>query len=361
MRPVQPTASRQPRLQSPHERVGFGGSSLILEEALKANLARLKQDVPEYQKDTRFEERIVLGLKDLQDFVNTSGRFKKYRPVNVIRSFTELTPRIQHLVVAFLLGMQPGELKALEKAKKLGPPEEGADMLLEYFTLEAIRDKIFTDKNIDHRTRLLDRGHAAQQDFQQVLGTVANALPSKVVDRFQALTQISDRKRAMYLLALVQFKFANFRQDAMLKQEKKVPILKDTRLRMLREAWELVEDQPVMHKIPIMLRALAYTYLKVLPTRWLRDPVVRFERHALQAQVQFEELMDLVYQKQAWRQELHYTYPKRSQSERKQLIKPFEALMEGYFLKNKACSNPNDTVRVSSDEVQNTKPLDVNL
>lgn len=244
-------------------------------------------------------------------------------------AYGKLSNRYQRLIQQWLHEVSPQEVSRFSKTKKYGYLEESADVLFEFYTLQAIRRGLVRPESIENWASDFVPGKRGQKKFFTIFKELKNAIPPEDVQAFQALTgQSSDRARDM--LALIWVKFALFRS-----QDENFNHMQQTRKRVMGEARELTEQLSKFS--PARMQLMAKTWLAGrkagYPQEYFRHSVMKFVQKRLGGNVQYDSLMQYVFIKQLGRQELDYEKPFFSYGERKKVLKPFELLHETILLK----------------------------
>ncbi len=245
---------------------------------------------------------------------------------------------------------------AYDECKSLGVLEEASDMMYELYAMQALRQGIFTPDDIARWVPAVQAqtdpvsGRAipnpARKPFFTVLGEITRTLSPAQVDAFQKITGMSE-KRSRTMLGLILMKFALFKS-----RHPELNPLQDACKGIESEARELAEHLPpdlTRNQTPLGL-AFEYigrpeqsqTELAHKPTDKMRDKLLDFINGHLKGAVSCDDMTQYIFIKHLGRQELDYDNPGLAYDVRKNMIKPYEMLLETYILR-KAGVKPEKT------------------
>ena len=321
-----------------------------------------KPDNPVANPSVHSSSILQQRLHSLQAFVVKSRLFEKYGQVNVVEAFDRLPDSLKKEVSVLLRQVDPmQDLMRPHLARRLGPAEEGPDALYEYYILRALRAGLIKPVKVAEWAKELKaiRDEKSDISYRKMYLKIANAPSKAEVEAFRDITGHDlDIRRAKHMLGLINFKFAICEsKKPTLLLPLKLSLWKETSRRLVGEARELIAPEPLRswQRLKMMTLGMLYATMPGLmkPDR-LERQVQRYVERKLGAEVSHQELLDLVYQKQKWRQAYDYHRPDLTTDQRKADLKPFETLIEAYFLKQKAL-NPAKVTLVADTVIQGKK------
>ncbi len=217
---------------------------------------------------------------------------------------------------------------------KLGILEETADVLFEYYALQAIKMDIVSEGGMDRFNQVLADIETNDDDYtppfsiawQAMVETIKEKTSDEQIEKFMAISGIRSEKRALNLLGLIAFKFSILEEDE--------HILAKTRQRVYSEAVELGEHQGRYGSRSPMLEIVTAVFSRFtqLPSQWLGKYLQRRAEKSLDIPVSHDDFLRYMFIKLLARQETHYEHQDTTYDERKRLYKPMEALLEASIL-----------------------------
>lgn len=271
-----------------------------------------------------------------QDVFASIPPLNKYTPIDWEQVKSLYTPERQAKVQTWEEAISPQTLQSFFASGKMGVMEECADILFEYYTLQALQRHIL-DKQLvvtlhdDILVPVLSQsGRDTEVRFEDVLQQIDNRLGEARHRRFQKVTGL-DAQAAHTLLSLAAFKFAIFHGR---KPHQDMEGL--TKAFVKSEADEFRDEIPsnVARRRQRLLPAYTQLFIRYpqLPSRlfrWLPQSILKQQ---LGQPVPLGCLLGYVLEKQWRRQEFDYYHPDMRYAHRKHVGKPSEALLEAYTL-----------------------------
>ncbi len=217
---------------------------------------------------------------------------------------------------------------------KLGILEETADILFEYYALQAIKMDIVSEGGMERYNKVLADFEPSVDGYtspfsvawQAMVETIKEGSSDEQIEKFMAVSGIQSEKRALNLLGLIAFKFSILKEDD--------HILSKTRKRVYSEAVELGEHQGRYgHRSPVLeIVAAVFSRFTKLPSKWLGKYLQRRAHKSLAIPISHDDFLQFMFIKQLARQETHFEHQDTTYDERKRLYKPMEALLEASIL-----------------------------
>ncbi len=284
----------------------------------------------------RFGKLDASQLRPYQAVIQDMPDLKKYKELSLLRSYDKLPEAQQERFEAICNDMPPQEVEAMKK--KLGILEESSDMMFELFSWQALNKKLITkpaaQKLSDEHMPANTQAARDQKPFEQYISQIARlnqALTNKTkLNAFTKTMPLTPEKaKQLYMLMLAKYTLFLKRDPGLNIKKASKPLLKG-------EADELEELFPrfSLRRLEIKGLAIAYTYIPQLPAKLFCSLMQGLVSSILQTPVKSTDLLGLVSEKQALRQEFDYANPQyKSNEERKTVLKGWEVLNEASCLK----------------------------
>jgi hypothetical protein len=270
----------------------------------------------------------------LADALAQVSIIQDYGPFDMKQSYERLPESLQHLVSTWAGQIDSNEIQTLDAQKRFGLVEECSDYLFEVQIQEAIEAGILTQEKVNGLISSFQGNLLGRRSFKNALLEVSNQYPDEQIRQFQQLIDAPDAKTAKMLLGLVTMKFVM----ASIANGEPVDILAETQGRVSGELAEFSEKLPIASfwKTVLQVQQNVFQRIPHLPLKWVRVFPEWLVQQALgeQTPIRHDGFETFLLAKHLNRNALEFTtFPQFRYEERKQILKPFEILMEAAILK----------------------------
>lgn len=280
-------------------------------------------------------ERVSVSEGELAQVLSKVSIIQEYGPFDMKQSFERLPKSLQKLVSEWARQIDSEEIQALDVQKRFGLVEECSDYLFEVQIQEAIEAGILTQEKVNGLIPNFQGNLLGRRSFKNALIEVSNQYPDEQIRQFQQLIDAPDAKTAKMLLGLVTMKFVL----ASIAKGEPVNILAETQSRVSGELAEFAEKLPIagFWKAVLQVQQNVFQRIPHLPLKWMRVFPEWLVQRSLgqQTPIDHDGFETFLLAKHLNRNALDFTtFPRFRYEERKQMLKPFEILMEAAILKS---------------------------
>ncbi len=283
------------------------------------------------KKTLRFGE--PLNILRFQDVFNRPELNKYGSGQNIKKRYQHLPQSSKPIVDQILKNKQmtPKEIARYYETGRLGLIEESADTLFEYYMYRTAMAGIINEDQIFSWVDNLNDLKAEGQSFIALQAFINEALTPQQYERFQELNGFSDAKISNALFAVSCLKPALFAMNG-----KPDPLIANTKHHFFGESEELIDE---LKHHPILQTLMRASFKMMIPlesiagqgfSKILRKIISR--ELGLNTLIAQEDLARYILFKHTSRQDLDYSSSLKY-DERKQVLKPFEVLVEAHLLK----------------------------
>jgi hypothetical protein len=279
--------------------------------------------------------RASVSEGELAQVLSQVSIIQEYGPFDMKQSFERLPKSLQKLVSDWAGQIDSEEIQTLDAQKRFGLVEECSDYLFEVQIQEAIEAGIVTQEKVNGLIPNFQGNLLGRRSFKNALIEVSNQYPDEQIRQFQQLIDAPDAKTAKMLLGLVTMKFVL----ASIAKGEPVDILAETQSRVSGELAEFAEKLPIagFWKAVLQVQQNLFQRIPHLPLKWMRVFPEWLVQRSLgrQTPIDHDGFETFLLAKHLNRNALEFTtFPQFRYEERKQMLKPFEILMEAAILKS---------------------------
>jgi hypothetical protein len=240
--------------------------------------------------------------------------------------FDRLPESVRPRIQGYFKNLSQEDIYRYSDSGKLGVVEESADLLFELLKLKALRQGLITEERLSRLATTMAQSVRAGKPFGDMLAAIRQAFTPTAWDDFQKLAGVSPRHADLLPVLLTNALWCS-------KNSQYVDIAANVQAET-REYLKEIPGNPFAKAFLTGYVALlkAFPHLSIGP---LESVLLSLTRRALALpRLQRGDLLEYVLQKQMARQEVNYLHPEYDRQQAKELLKPFEVVLESAILKD---------------------------